>query len=429
LINFLDFNFAIYLIYLKVDCNHDTGKFSIGVAVTCRVTLKDGTYHEDIGYGSCDNLKSKAGAFEKAKKEAVTDALKRALRMFGNLMGNCMYDKKYGQEITKVKVPSSKFVVDELYRKAEFVPKIIPISEPSITTNKTKSDGNIHLDHDIDLKQKEDYKIKETPTITQKLAQNSINHIENSETFLNSEHPSNAESDYLLLTSNRQTEVTDISSSGANKLSPSAIKAQYDALDSQYAHLFSEFDNLSPQIDSVLFVEHSPDEDKLDCFNNAPIEQISHSPYPTRITQSLQFSSLNQSLQSEQNNLSSKNNEAYKHSTSQFDPINDISNKHIQPFLKDNTCSFSSNPNSTWTNTVNIESSRKSQKADNLNYSKNNGKDNVNYNEFRNENNQGMGTTTGQMTGIKRSSNNMCSTPNNLKYGYTGKMTKRPRAV
>jgi len=43
----------------------------------------------------------------------------------------------------------------------------------------------------------------------------------------------------------------------------------YLALDSQYAHLFSEFDDLSPQIDSILFVDHSP---------NEPIEPIEDRP-------------------------------------------------------------------------------------------------------------------------------------------------------
>ena len=69
-------------------------------------------------------------------------------------MGNCMYDKKYGQEIIKVKVPSvrvlsrnfnnlnlnnnkiifffqiyfkTKFSVDELYRKPEFAEILIKI--------------------------------------------------------------------------------------------------------------------------------------------------------------------------------------------------------------------------------------------------------------------------------------------------------------
>jgi DNA repair and recombination protein RAD52 len=35
----------------------------------------------------------------------VTDAVKRALRNFGNLLGNCLYDKQYAQEVVKIKVP------------------------------------------------------------------------------------------------------------------------------------------------------------------------------------------------------------------------------------------------------------------------------------------------------------------------------------
>lgn len=39
------------------------------------------------------------------KKEAVTDALKRTLRNFGSLLGNCLYDKHYTSEIAKMKAP------------------------------------------------------------------------------------------------------------------------------------------------------------------------------------------------------------------------------------------------------------------------------------------------------------------------------------
>ena len=42
--------------------------------------LKDGTYHEDVGYGVSEGMRSKALSIEKARKEAVTDGLKRALR-------------------------------------------------------------------------------------------------------------------------------------------------------------------------------------------------------------------------------------------------------------------------------------------------------------------------------------------------------------
>lgn len=43
------------------------------------------------------------------KKEAITDATKRALRTFGNLLGNCLYDKNYVSEIGKMKAPKVSF--------------------------------------------------------------------------------------------------------------------------------------------------------------------------------------------------------------------------------------------------------------------------------------------------------------------------------
>jgi DNA repair and recombination protein RAD52 len=39
-----------------------------------------------------------------AQKEAVTDGIKRCLRNFGNVLGNCLYDKDYNREVGKVKV-------------------------------------------------------------------------------------------------------------------------------------------------------------------------------------------------------------------------------------------------------------------------------------------------------------------------------------
>jgi len=77
---------------------------------------------QDIGYGHIENCKGKAAAFEKAKKEAATDALKRALRNFGNVLGNCLYDKDYLQRITKVKIAPSKWDADSLHRHPDYAP-------------------------------------------------------------------------------------------------------------------------------------------------------------------------------------------------------------------------------------------------------------------------------------------------------------------
>ena len=43
-------------------------KYYIGVSSTVRVELKDGTFHEDVGYGVCEGMKSKALSLEKARK-------------------------------------------------------------------------------------------------------------------------------------------------------------------------------------------------------------------------------------------------------------------------------------------------------------------------------------------------------------------------
>jgi DNA repair and recombination protein RAD52 len=113
------------------DENPQTQRVSIGLSVIVRVTLRDGTYHEDIGYGSIENAKGKAMAFEKAKKEGTTDGLKRALRSFGNVLGNCIYDKDYVKQVTKVKAePVKKFDQDNLHRHSDFIKRDVPKIEP-----------------------------------------------------------------------------------------------------------------------------------------------------------------------------------------------------------------------------------------------------------------------------------------------------------
>ena len=82
---------------------HSNGKIDLGIAVIVRVTLKDGTFHEDVGFGHVENAKTKYAAFEKGRKSAVTDGMKRALKNFGNLLGNCMYNKDYLSKVTKIK--------------------------------------------------------------------------------------------------------------------------------------------------------------------------------------------------------------------------------------------------------------------------------------------------------------------------------------
>ncbi len=49
----------------------DNGRVSCGVSAVVRVQLKDGTFHEDVGYGVSEGLKSKGASLEKAKKARI----------------------------------------------------------------------------------------------------------------------------------------------------------------------------------------------------------------------------------------------------------------------------------------------------------------------------------------------------------------------
>ena len=41
------------------------GRFNIGITAIIRITLRDGTFHEDTGYGGGENLKGKGSALDK----------------------------------------------------------------------------------------------------------------------------------------------------------------------------------------------------------------------------------------------------------------------------------------------------------------------------------------------------------------------------
>ncbi|KAJ6000755.1 hypothetical protein N7481_001164 [Penicillium waksmanii] len=127
-----------------IDENQNSGRVTMGLSVVMRVTLKDGTYHEDIGYGHIENAKGKAAAFEKSKKEATTDALKRSLRNFGNVLGNCVYDKDYLAKVTKVKSAPARFDIEDLHRHRDFVPK--PQAPPAKRSSKAVASASFDGD-------------------------------------------------------------------------------------------------------------------------------------------------------------------------------------------------------------------------------------------------------------------------------------------
>ncbi|MDY0122933.1 Rad52/Rad22 family DNA repair protein [Sulfurimonas sp.] len=60
--------------------------------IACDISHTKEIVREDVGFGS-GVAKTLSDAHEGAAKEAVTDALKRAMRTFGNQFGNSLYDK------------------------------------------------------------------------------------------------------------------------------------------------------------------------------------------------------------------------------------------------------------------------------------------------------------------------------------------------
>lgn len=76
-----------------VEAKNNKGEPQWQAAYTCIITLTVGdAVREDVGFGS-GFAKQIGDAIEGATKEAVTDALKRALRTFGNPFGLALYDK------------------------------------------------------------------------------------------------------------------------------------------------------------------------------------------------------------------------------------------------------------------------------------------------------------------------------------------------
>ncbi len=88
---------------------------------------------EDVGFGTGVS-KTLADSHENAGKEAVTDALKRAMRSFGNQFGNSLYDKTKNHQANNESIPSSSSRPQQTnYRQ----------SSPTVTNVTTNHNRNI----------------------------------------------------------------------------------------------------------------------------------------------------------------------------------------------------------------------------------------------------------------------------------------------
>ncbi|KAI9995177.1 hypothetical protein PInf_012224 [Phytophthora infestans] len=78
-------------------------RWSIGYSSLVRIELKDGTSHEDVGFGTSDGQRDLGAALEQSKKASISDARKRALRLFGEYLGNSCYDKDHIKDVNSNK--------------------------------------------------------------------------------------------------------------------------------------------------------------------------------------------------------------------------------------------------------------------------------------------------------------------------------------
>jgi Rad52/22 family double-strand break repair protein len=86
----------------QIDSNHGKG-WVAGAYCVMRVTLKNGAYHEDVGYGNAitksNGSTSKSDTISKARKQSFSDARKRAVRVFGRKTGGSINDKSIRRKL------------------------------------------------------------------------------------------------------------------------------------------------------------------------------------------------------------------------------------------------------------------------------------------------------------------------------------------
>lgn len=100
---------------------NDKAKPMVSISYLCQLKLTvkhDGEYtsHEDTGFGNGvagDTAYGIGSCIELASKEAVTDALKRCFRFYGNKFGNSLYDKDGSGAMTDLEIEAARIVSDE----------------------------------------------------------------------------------------------------------------------------------------------------------------------------------------------------------------------------------------------------------------------------------------------------------------------------
>ena len=102
-------------------------KWNISTFAHMRLELKDGTYREDVGVGEAVNAKTASAGYKVAKKEAVTDGIKRCFRQFGTI-ANYLGDHNFKKIIATAKnIPTYKHDPNDFIHLADlhdFIPQL-----------------------------------------------------------------------------------------------------------------------------------------------------------------------------------------------------------------------------------------------------------------------------------------------------------------
>lgn len=113
----------------------ERGTWSCCYTALVRITLPNGCYHEGIGVGNAENTRLQADAIEKAKKSAVSDAMKRALRCFGEGLGNNITSDSATSRGSVLSIYEDEFDVKENPDQAIAVSKdIVATTSTAIST-------------------------------------------------------------------------------------------------------------------------------------------------------------------------------------------------------------------------------------------------------------------------------------------------------
>ncbi|KAL7715839.1 DNA repair and recombination protein rad52 [Entamoeba marina] len=98
---FGDDGWSSFIKKINIDSvEYNNYEYEVTSTATVQCQLKNGVSHEDVGIATVFDRK-KSVAISKSKKEAVTDGIKRTLRLFGNFLGNSLEGDTQGQQTTK----------------------------------------------------------------------------------------------------------------------------------------------------------------------------------------------------------------------------------------------------------------------------------------------------------------------------------------